>query len=195
MLRKLNPPVTETLLGTAETVGHHALPCGAGWLTGAPMVNRCSRAPALYSPGFAFCLASRRAAASQEFAIQVPTPSRGSTHRINAKYAAITRTICSQSGTEAPSFIISDAMRAGGDRRWGSFSLPTPACGRVFSASERWPRLARYGSTVKSVHWPAAAPLPPFRSVAITCRCSRRASCCPSVSARRTRPARCLAGR
>jgi len=62
--------------------------------------------PIRYSPGFAFCRASRRAAASQEFAIQVPMPSRGSTHRISTMYAPITSMICSQSGTLTPSFII-----------------------------------------------------------------------------------------
>jgi hypothetical protein len=36
-------------------------------------------------------------------------------------------------------------------------------------AAEMYP--ARYGNTVKSVHWPtAAAPLPPFRCAAVTCR-------------------------
>jgi len=43
--------------------------------------------------GFASCRDSRRAAASQEFAIQVLTPSRGSTHFISTMYAAITATI------------------------------------------------------------------------------------------------------
>ena len=65
-----------------------------------------------YSPGFAFCLDSRRAAASQEFAIQVPMPRRGSTHFINTMYPAITKMICSQSAIRELVFIIPDAIGA-----------------------------------------------------------------------------------